>query len=172
MDRAIEEIMATYEMPLMRYATRLVCDSSAAQDVVQDAFIRLCRKIREGQPPEQGALRNWLYRVTHNCAVDYIRSESRRKEIHEEAGETLKERRADKGFSREQALHKVLGALDRLPEAERHVLVLRLQEGLSYKEISDITGHKVGYVGYLIHHGTKELTDLLSEAGISAEALS
>jgi RNA polymerase sigma-70 factor (ECF subfamily) len=51
----------------------------------------------------------------------------------------------------------VMGAVGRLPEAERQVVLLRLQEGLSYQEISRITGRSEGNVGCLLHHAVRKL---------------
>ena len=72
--------------PLLRYAARIVNDQVAAQDVVQQAFIRLYRNWREPWEPSP-QLSAWLYRTSHNCAVDYLRKESRRRSLHRRQAE-------------------------------------------------------------------------------------
>lgn len=150
----MREIMDTYAPALTRYAGRFVRDESAAQDVVQTAFIRLFR-LDDARKPSPGSLKSWLYRVTHNAAVDHIRAEQRRKRLHEEHADVEKANRPDGNDSR---MSDVLAKVHVLPEKEQQVLLLRLQEGLSYTEISEITGLKEGYVGYLLHNAVKKLS--------------
>jgi len=57
-----------------------------------------------------------------------------------------------------------LGALSRIQNKYQEVLILKLTHELSYKEISEITGHSVSNVGVLIHEGMKELREMLSES--------
>lgn len=81
-DRSFEEIMAAYETALLRYTARLVNDVSAAQDIVQETFIKLLRIWRNGAQANAN-LRPWLYRVAHNTAIDYIRRENRLRRLYE-----------------------------------------------------------------------------------------
>ena len=62
-----------------------------------------------------------------------------------------------------ESMGRALEALERLPASQREVIRLKFQEGLSYKEISAITGHSVGNVGTLLHVGIKTLRAALSE---------
>ena len=67
----MEAIVAEHETALLRYATRLVNSPTAAQDVVQNVFVKLFRGWDRGTRPS-AKLKGWLYRVTHNEAVDLI----------------------------------------------------------------------------------------------------
>ena len=78
----MEAIVAEYETPLLRYAARILNNPAAAQDVVQNTFIKLFRGWKPGMHASP-SLKSWLYRVTHNEAVDYIRRESRLQLLHE-----------------------------------------------------------------------------------------
>ena len=74
--------MEQYQTALLRYATRVLNNEDAAQDVVQEAFIRLHGNM--DKIAERGVqLKGWLFRTTHNAAVDYIRKESRRRNLHQ-----------------------------------------------------------------------------------------
>ena len=83
---AFEHMVATYEAPLLRYAARLLRDPDAAQDAVQNAFLRLYRNWPGAWEPGP-AVSSWLYRVTHNAAVDYLRRESRLQTLHQREAE-------------------------------------------------------------------------------------
>ena len=158
----MEAIVSEYEEALLRYASRILQNPFSAQDVVQNVFIQLCRKWKQGLQPS-AHLKNWLYRVTHNEAVDHIRRESRRQKLHEKAAETFEEvtgEAEDPGVERRA---RVLDALKRLHPREQQVVLLRLEEGLSYAQISEITGRTQGNVGNILHHAIVKLSGSLAQ---------
>ena len=75
--RWLPAVLERYERPLLRHAGSVLADPVAAQDVVQECFLRL---LANGQPVDN--LSAWLHRVTHNLAVDHLRAESRRQRLH------------------------------------------------------------------------------------------
>jgi len=159
---SLEDAMEEYQTALLRYATRVLNNAEAAQDVVQEAFIRLhgnMEKIIKRKMP----LKGWLFRTTHNAAVDYIRKESRRRLLHKTQSEPLFSGGNEPEDHREEL---VLQHLSILKTKEREVLVLRLQEGMSYREIAHIIKRSEGYVGTLIHSATKKLSNSLRQAGV------
>ena len=157
----MEAVVAEHETALLRYATRFVNDATAAQDVVQNVFIKLFRSWPPGMKPSK-QLTSWLYRVTHNEAIDHIRRESRLHLLHEKQAAETPEACAD-GVncppSDEEKKAMVLSLLRRLHPREQQVVLLRLDEGLSYKEISEITGRTEGNVGNILHHAVKKLAE-------------
>ena len=159
--------MEQYQTSLLRYATRVLNNEDAAQDVVQEAFIRLndnLAKIKTRGVQVKG----WLFRTTHNAAVDYIRKESRRRSLHDrqskQADLFVTDSAAQQLRDEKQAM--VMRHLNTLKPKEREVLVLRLQEGMSYKEIAAVLKRSEGYVGTLIHTATKKLSHSLQQAGV------
>lgn len=160
--------MAEYEGMLLRYAARLLNDASAAEDVVQEAFLRLYRRWTPALPND-GRLRQWLFRTTHNAAIDHLRAEQRRRRLHEQAlRESPAEVPAAVPAQLDEAERKewVLRHVAELDPSEREVLILRLQEGLSYEEIARITGRRVGTVGCLLHNAVHTLAERLRREGV------
>ena len=84
--RWISSVVDQYEGALVRYATQITGDIERGRDVVQDAFLRLCK-----QDPEQldGHLREWLYTVCRNRALDIRRKEVRMKTMTSEQAVTV-----------------------------------------------------------------------------------
>lgn len=165
----METIVAEYEGPLLRYAMRLVNSRASAEDVVQNVFIKLFRRWREGDS-EPESLKSWLYRVTHNEAVDHIRRESRLRLLHERRED--EERHSgtgaagsDRAMDNEERKRLVLGLLGKLHPREQQVILLRLQEGLSYQQISQVTGRTEGNVGNILHHAVRKLSLALRRTG-------
>jgi RNA polymerase sigma-70 factor (ECF subfamily) len=165
--RTLEDVMEQYQSALLRYATRVLNNEDAAQDVVQEAFIRLhgnWEKVSERGVP----LKGWLFRTTHNAAVDYIRRESRRRSLHQRQAVQIEPYAADCDDERDRAERQalVLQHLNTLKPKEREVLVLRLQEEMSYREIAAVLKRSEGYVGTLIHSATRKLSQSLRQAGV------
>jgi RNA polymerase sigma-70 factor (ECF subfamily) len=166
--QGLPPVLARYERALLRHAAAIVGDGSAAQDVVQEAFLKL---LGNGHPVEN--LPGWLHRVTHNLALDHLRRESRLKRLHRDVApgrEPLADP-ADRDLDRREAQVILAQELGRLPPNERAVLFLKLKEGKSYKEISAITGLGIGNVGFLIHQGLKRLQARLRPAGVPKGAV-
>lgn len=154
-------VFREYELPLMGYATHLMGDADRASDVVQDTFVRLCRQPRE---QVEDRVRKWLYTVCRNRAFDILKKENRMK--------TLDDVQASQQVSRDddpqiQVQHRETAAhagtlMEKLPDHQREVIRLKVQSGLSYREISDLTGLSVGNVGYLLHTGLKSIRNRLA----------
>ena len=160
---AVERLVETYEAPLLRYATRLLRDTDAAQDVVQNAFLRLLRNWRDALEPSP-QISSWLYRVTHNAAVDHLRHESRLRVLHEkEAAERPQELPPDRGtaFRISEEAEAAALALQSLDLRDRQLVILKVYEEKSYREITEITGLTGSYIGYLLHHAMKKLAAAL-----------
>lgn len=167
-DQRLKAVMDAHEAALTRYASRLLRNPDAARDVVQTAFIRLHERWGECSDWAGDHIRNWLYRTTHNAAVDLIRHEERLRKLHEtqaaEGQEFIAAEQTDH-LDLEDRRRLVLAHVDGLDEAERTVLLLRLQQGLSYEEIAKKTGRTEGNVGCLLHHAVKNLARRLKKAG-------
>ncbi len=164
-ERVFAAIITAHESALLRYVARLVNDVHTAQDVVQETFLKLFRKWRADTCPTEN-LRPWLYRVAHNAAIDHLRRESRLRRLHEqEALERSASAPADSQDPPER-IQIIMGHLRRLDPAEQQVVLLRMQEGLSYREISLVTGRTEGNIGCLLHHAVKKISASLKQAGL------
>ncbi len=152
------------EDPLLRYAFGLLGRRAVAEEVVQDAFLKLHEQYAEVEMP-----RPWLYRCVRNLCFNRIRK-LKREDISDEPGEP------DSG-DREQpdeVLHVLesMGAL-RLVVAEleardREILKMKYFQGLRYAEISDQLDMSVGNVGYRLHHILKHLEAALQKLGVTS----
>ncbi len=167
----MEAIVAEFETPLLRYATRILNNGAAAQDVVQNTFIKLFRAWEPGMHASP-SLKSWLYRVTHNEAVDHIRRESRLQVLHEKQTSDPTMVSCEDGrnclMTDAEKHEAVLALVHTLHPREQQVLLLRLEEGLSYKDISRLTGRSEGNVGNLLHHAVRKLSTGLKKGGVIA----
>lgn len=158
-ERQFAAIVDHYEGALLRYAGRIVNDADLAQDVVQCVFIKLYQSWTDAFTPT-AQLSAWLYRVTHNCAVDMVRRTARRQRLHEEQASEAAESSEPADVAARQTSEVaalVRRALGGLELRERQLVVLKIYEEKSYREMSEITGLTEGNVGYILHHAMKKL---------------
>ena len=151
----VREAVARWEGPLARYAGRILADPERGRDLAQEAFLRLC-----GQDPDplEGRMAEWLFAVVRNLAVDVLRKEGRMKRLEDMDPGTEPDATApEAGMERREASSALARAMALLPFPQQEVLRLKFQEGMSYRAISQVTGHSTGNVGFLIHAGLKAL---------------
>ena len=159
-DLTLVALFESEESPLLAFAVGLVRQRSVAEELVQDAFLRLHEVWGQVENP-----RGWLYRSVRNLALNHLR-DHRRETVLEEAREPASESQPDEDLGRMEAIGIVRLLLAELPPEDRDLIRMKYQEDLKYGEISERTGMGVGNVGYKLHHLLKGLADALRRAGI------
>ena len=140
---------------LFRYLQRLTGDADVAQDIAQESFVRL---LRQRLPEHE--VRPWVFTVATNLVRDAARSSERRRRLL--SGRYTPPQRAtrpDEQAERIERIESVRNVLDRLPERDRQLLLLR-EEGFSYKEIAQTVDVAPGSVGTLIARALKKFARL------------
>ncbi len=161
--RWIEQALTEFEGPLLRHALRITRDPDLARDIVQDAFLRLCR----ADPAQVGDhVGQWLFAVCRNRALDVSRKEQRVNALSTPAppGAFAEPQPGPEAMVEiHEAERRAAAAIDRLPDDLREVIRLKFQDGLSYKEISAVTGKTVSRVGVQIHTAMQALRAQLTD---------
>jgi RNA polymerase sigma factor (sigma-70 family) len=165
----IEQLFAALESPLLSYALRLCGDASVAEDLVQDAFMKLHAQFSEVREP-----RRWLYRTVHNLALNHRRQADKIVPLGPStpeaapAGQDAQDPQPlpDEQIARWEGIGLVRLSLETLDDRSRELVRLKFNEDLSYKEISSRTGLNIGHVGYLLHHALKAVADELARNGV------
>jgi RNA polymerase sigma-70 factor (ECF subfamily) len=166
---SIEELFAALESPLLSYALRLLGSRAPAEDVVQEAFMKLHAQFAEVREP-----RRWLYRTVHNLALNQRRQSGKIVPL-EQPGEGTTggsgecpdpEPLPDEQIVRWEGVGLVRLSLETLDERSREVVRLKFNEDLSYKEIAKRTGLSTSHVGYLLHHALKAIAAELARTGL------
>ncbi|GAB3923665.1 RNA polymerase sigma factor SigE [Microlunatus endophyticus] len=165
-----EEVVREHSARVYRLAYRLTGNPHDAEDLTQDVFVRVFRSLHKFQP---GTLEGWLHRITTNLFLDGAR---RRKKIRFDGLAEGSEERLEGGMPApaEQLAdadldHDVAAALAALAPEFRAAVVLCDIEGMSYDEIADVLGVKLGTVRSRIHRGRAQLRTALAHRSPSAE---
>jgi RNA polymerase sigma factor (sigma-70 family) len=144
--------------PLVRYCQRLTGDRDVAEDVAQEAMVRLFAHEVDGPPP---ALRAWLFKTaTHLIRDRYRVDENRRRLLQENPVMPSAVEGPERSFERKAEQELARKALEQLPERDREMLVLRY-EGFSYKEIADVVNVAASSVGTLLARAERRFVEAL-----------
>jgi len=148
--RAFGELVRRYQKPVFRIVLRMVHSQDDADDLTQDTFVRAHRGLKTFK--EEFDFHPWLYRIAVNQAINFINRRKRQAaaDIDEVPELDLKNGPEPESplqsASRGELLGKLERALERLPDDQRTVFLLRVQEGLSYEEIAKSMGTPKGTV--------------------------
>jgi RNA polymerase sigma-70 factor (ECF subfamily) len=183
--RAFTELVRRHESCLLQHARALLGAGSTYEDAVQDTFLKLAQTPPSIPPEAEGDERverahllSWLHKVTRNGCMDVMRSDTRRRRREHEAAIVEGTDGELSSVDERDTRAVVKREIEKLPPDQREVLVLRLIGDRSYKEIADITGRKIGTVGWLVSVGLKALGEKLepllamSDAALSEDAMS
>ncbi len=161
----VAEVFARLEVPLVAYVRRqLWGDLETARDIVQDAFVKLCQEEWPYIEPHATA---WLYRTCRNRAIDLSRREGRMSAFHTGTDVASLQDRAGNGPDHRaeegEQLDQLRAGLGQLTEQQQEVLRLRLHDGLSYRQIAEVTGLTTTNVGYHLHQAIAQLRTRLAD---------
>ncbi|MEM7211442.1 MAG: RNA polymerase sigma factor [Pseudomonadota bacterium] len=162
-DQSAARILTDRLLPgALRQAYRMLSDQTEAEDVAQDAMLRLWKQAENWRAGEAKAS-TWLYRVVHNLCIDRIRR--RRPQVPvEDAPEPVD---PDPGVLERMAQSETSASMARaigtLPERQRQALMLRHFEGWSNPEIGEELGCSVEAVESLLARARRQLAKLMTE---------
>jgi len=153
-----EEVVRDHSARVYRLAYRLTGNCHDAEDLTQEVFVRVFRSLPTYTP---GTFEGWLHRITTNLFLDITRRRQRIRfeGLGEETAARLKgtEPTPSQAFDDRHLDHDIAAALADLPPEYRAAVVLCDIEGLTYEEIADVLGVKLGTVRSRIHRGRAQL---------------
>ncbi len=171
---AFEELVLEYQTRVYNIAMKMTGNEDDAFDISQEAFLKAYRAL--GGFRGEASFGSWLYRLTANLSVDFMRREARHrpeKAVYLD-DETEGERPVEipdlssepqTALERRETLEAIEAGLKRLPEEQRLILVMRDFNGLSYQEISEALNVEMGTVKSRIYRARARLASFLLSEG-------
>lgn len=161
----LRQVFDAEESALLRFAHGLTGQRETAEDLVQEAFLKLHTHWQEVNAP-----RPWLFRCVRNLALNHLRDNRRTSSI-ETNRQNTKEWEApapdpDAALGKLEAIGTLQLLISELPEPDRTLVSLKYLSGLRYEEIASQTQLTVSNVGYKLHHTLKSLATSLRQLGI------
>lgn len=158
-------LVRRYARPLMTLINRMTGKHHRSEDIFQEAILS-CWKHR-GQYEFPRPFKPWLYRI----AINQCRQVYRRKEIATSNEEAVESEAATGGDPEDSVLRtesaaQIKAAVARLPEQQRSVVILRIWNGMSYREIAETLERAEPTVRSYMHHALKSLREILGPQGL------
>ncbi len=177
-ETAYREVVDLHERGLFNFILRYVGDRVAAEDLVQDTFVRMLRAIESYRP--EASFKTWLYTIARNLCLDHHKYRRRHPAASLDAAagdadgegrilyfsEVLRAGGPDPSERAAEAESLVLlrQAVRRLDPLKREALLLRVYHGMSYEEAGAVAGSPTGTMKFRVHEAVRELGEMLSEA--------
>ena len=159
--RAATALVERHATALARYIGSLG-ERDGAEEVVQDTFVRAFASLESFRG--DSSLRTWLFTIARRLVVDRRRAFRRRREVGDlEDVDAATEYTALDGLIASEAKKKVWGAVGKLSPTQREVFLLRVNEGLSYKEIAEVAGTTEGAARVHYHNALRTVKENLNE---------
>jgi RNA polymerase sigma-70 factor (ECF subfamily) len=161
---AFEEVMQTYQLPLIRLAYRVVGDMEMSADIVQDTFYTLYNSINRFNGKSD--LFTYLYRIVTNKSITVVRKQKRRTKIHQRIKQDIRD--GTKIEKADMEIKLLLNqALQSIPAKLKVPLLLAEIDQLSYKEIANILTIPLNTVRTRIFRAREKLKTILEQMGVS-----
>ncbi|MFV0566952.1 MAG: RNA polymerase sigma factor [Flavobacteriaceae bacterium] len=143
---ALEILINRHKHKIYSFIFSKVYDKDVAEDVFQDTFIKVIRTLKRGAYNEEGKFLPWVMRISHNLVIDYFRKNNRMPKFDNTDEFDIFSVLSDSSLNIESSIIKnqvecdVRRLVDELPDDQKEVLLMRIYDDLSFKDISEKTG--------------------------------
>lgn len=162
---ALAELYDRYSSVVYAVALRVLGDTGAAEDILQDVFLQLWRNPGAFDSA-RGSLGAWLAVITRNRAIDSLRRRKPETDIEDVIVSVAPDLAG--AADRSRAAEKIRGVLGSMPTAQRSALEMAYFEGMSHSEIATKTGEPLGTIKTRIRAGLMSLRKAFAGAGGSS----
>ncbi len=159
---ALEALIHRYHAPVRAYLSRMLQQSSLADDLTQETFTRVIVAAQAGRLPERA--RPWIYQIATNLCKDLWKKSSYRNEqsTDQEALSRHQDRETITSIlERQWEREAVVSAVQSLSEDHRHIVILRFYHELKLEEIAEIVGIPLSTLKSRLYQSLKKLADIL-----------
>jgi RNA polymerase sigma-70 factor (ECF subfamily) len=159
--RAATELVGRHSDALARFAVSSG-ERAEIEELVQDTFVRAFSSMDSFRG--ESSLRTWLFTIERRLMLDRRRAERRQKAtVPVEAADAVTEYDALDALLAEEAESRVRKSIDSLSPTQREVFLLRVEQGLSYKEIAEVVGTTEGAARVHYHNAMRAVKESISE---------
>jgi RNA polymerase sigma-70 factor (ECF subfamily) len=162
-EKAFNILTLRYQEKIYWVVRRMIPDHDEADDIVQDVFIRAYHSLKTFKG--ESSVYTWLYRIAVNLSLNEIRRKKIRKTFSLDEATTEQHSTDDdtpmEAMERSEQSMMIRKAIDRLPEQQKKVFVLRYYEELPYEEIAKIVKTSVGGLKANYFHAVKKIGEYL-----------
>ena len=145
-ENSLAILIKRHKQKIYSFIYSKVYDRDITEDVFQDTFIKVIRTLKLGKYNEEGKFLPWVMRIAHNLVIDHFRKNNRMPKFDNSTDFDIFSVISDSSLNAEKSMIKaqveddVRRLIEELPEDQKQVLIMRMYNDMSFKEISDKTG--------------------------------
>jgi RNA polymerase sigma-70 factor (ECF subfamily) len=158
-ESAFNEIARKYQQRIYWHARRMTGNHLDADEIVQEVLLVMYKKLKNFK--FRSSLYTWIYTITSTRSINLVRRRSVKEVFSLQDSGVDKETKSDivKDLESREEIERLEKHLQNIPAKQREVFILRAIDGLSYEEISEITGKSVGGMKSNYFHALKKITE-------------
>ena len=171
---SIEILIHRHKNKVFTYIILIVKNQQLAEDIFQDTFIKVIRSLKNGKYRDNGKFVSWVIRIAHNLTIDHFRKEKQFNTLSNEDYEAdiFNTRKLSDGTIEDilidnQIIQEVQLLIEKLPEDQKQVILLRHYGGLSFKEIAEQTNVSINTALGRMRYALINLRKLIEQKKIS-----
>ncbi len=145
-EKALETLINRHNQRITSFIYSKVMDRDVTEDIFQDTFIKVIKTLKKGAYSEEGKFLPWVMRIAHNLIIDHYRR-NKRMPMHRGSSDFNifsvigdDKLNVEKQLIKEQIDMDLALMIDVLPGDQKEVILMRLYQDMSFKEISENTG--------------------------------
>ncbi|HET8737246.1 MAG TPA: sigma-70 family RNA polymerase sigma factor [Pricia sp.] len=145
-EKALEILINRHNQRISSFIYSKVLDRDVTEDIFQDTFIKVIKTLKKGSYSEEGKFLPWVMRIAHNLIIDHFRKSKRMPKFEGNDDFNIfsvigdDHPNAEKQLITEQITSDLQHLIEELPDDQKEVLVMRMYQDMSFKEISENTG--------------------------------
>ncbi|AWG23394.1 RNA polymerase subunit sigma-24 [Flavobacterium faecale] len=145
-EKALETLIKRHQSRIYGFIYSKIADSDISNDIFQDTFIKVIKTLKNDSYNEEGKFLPWVMRIAHNLIIDHFRRNKKMPMFRETESFSIFSIMSDDTLNVENQIISdqvecdVRKLLDELPQDQKEVLLMRMYQDMSFKEIAEVTG--------------------------------
>ena len=173
---AVQFLLEKHQSQIFHYILSKIKNRDLSNDIFQDTFIKVIRTLKSGNYNEEGKFLPWVMRIAHNLVIDHFRRESKVRFVSESSSSSdefnVFSLIKDDGLNVEQQMSKneleaqVANFIDYLPENQKDILVMRIYQDMSFKEIAELKDISINTALGRMRYAVMNIRKLMEKNGV------
>jgi RNA polymerase sigma-70 factor, ECF subfamily len=175
-EAALKLLLEKHQSQIFHYILSKIKNRDLSNDIFQDTFIKVIRTLKSGNYNEEGKFLPWVMRIAHNLVIDHFRRESKVRFVSESSSASeeynvfsvIKDEglNVEQRISKEELESQVASFIDYLPENQKEILLMRIYQDMSFKEIAELKDISINTALGRMRYAVMNIRKLMEKNGV------
>jgi RNA polymerase sigma-70 factor (ECF subfamily) len=178
-EKAFEALVMRHKDRVYRTILSKIKNPALAEDIFQDTFIKVVKTMKLGNYNEEGKFLPWILRIAQNMVIDHFRRNKNYRFISESSSKSddfnifhtleLQDDNIEQVITKEEMESQVVGLIEYLPETQKEILMLRLYQEMSFKDIAEMKDISINTALGRMRYALMNMRKLMQERNIEMD---